>query len=115
MYNSYKIASSLARKMTFGSHLSRNVLLDVVEGFIEFIEIVILSCIWKSTELISKSMIAHSYPIPRLWLNIRRCAGKKWYVALDVNAGFWSVPVKEGSRHLSRRLVAVNLLRLTRD
>lgn len=49
------------------------------------------------TEL-NKCMIADAYPIPLVWDNLRRCAGKKYYITLDMFAGFWNVPLEEGSK-----------------
>lgn len=46
-------------------------------------------------------MVADAYPISRFWDNLRKVKGKKYYVTLDMNAGFWNIPLEEMSKHLT--------------
>lgn len=50
---------------------------------------------------LNQAMTADAYPLPRLWSHIRRCAGRRWYVTLDMASGFWNVPLSEDSKHLT--------------
>jgi transposase InsO family protein len=51
--------------------------------------------------LLNESMITDSYPLPRLWSNVRSMAGKKFYITLDMASGFWNVPLTEESKPLT--------------
>ncbi|EZG55977.1 putative RNA-directed DNA polymerase [Gregarina niphandrodes] len=46
---------------------------------------------------LNKQMVSDAYPIPRLWTNLRTCAGRNYYVTLDMNKGFWNIPLEEES------------------
>lgn len=50
---------------------------------------------------LNEAMVSDSYPIPRVWDNLRRASGRKYYVTMDMNSGFWNVPIEEGCRHLT--------------
>lgn len=58
---------------------------------------------------VNSCMIPDSYPIPRLWSNIQNCAGRKWYIALDLHSGFWNVPVAEECKHLTAFITPMGL------
>ncbi|EZG68594.1 putative retrotransposon protein [Gregarina niphandrodes] len=46
-------------------------------------------------------MVSDAYPIPRLWTNLRTCAGRNYYVTLDMNKGFWNIPLEEESKRFT--------------
>ena len=50
---------------------------------------------------LNNELLSDSYPIPRVWDNLRRAAGRKLYTTVDMNAGFWNVPIEEGCKHLT--------------
>ncbi|EZG56544.1 putative enzymatic polyprotein, partial [Gregarina niphandrodes] len=54
-------------------------------------------------------MVADSYPLPRIWDHLRRAAGKKYYCTLDMNSGFWNVPIEEGSKPLTAFITPIGL------
>ncbi|EZG43031.1 putative gag-pol polyprotein, partial [Gregarina niphandrodes] len=45
---------------------------------------------------LNESMVSDSHPLPRIWDHLRRAAGRKYYVMLDMNSGFWNVPIEKG-------------------
>lgn len=47
---------------------------------------------------LNKKMVPDSYPLPLLWPLLQEVAGHKWYVTLDLNWGFWNVPLEEESK-----------------
>ncbi|EZG42716.1 RNA-directed DNA polymerase, partial [Gregarina niphandrodes] len=58
---------------------------------------------------LNESMISDSYPLPRMWDHLRRAAGRKYYVTLDMNSGFWNVPIEEGCKHLTAFITPIGL------
>ncbi|EZG42639.1 putative polymerase polyprotein, partial [Gregarina niphandrodes] len=58
---------------------------------------------------LNASMVADSYPLPRIWDHLRRAAGKKYYCTLDTNSGFWNVPIEEGSKPLTAFITPTGL------
>ena len=47
---------------------------------------------------LNKAMDGDAYPIPLAWDNLQRAAGYLYYIALDMNWGFWNVPLEEESK-----------------
>ena len=39
-----------------------------------------------------------AYPIPLLWDMVQQAAHHRWYICLDINWGFWSLPLHPDSR-----------------
>ncbi|EZG42851.1 RNA-directed DNA polymerase, partial [Gregarina niphandrodes] len=54
---------------------------------------------------LNAAMTADSYPLPRIWDHLRRVAGQRYYCTLDMNSGFWNVPIEEGSKATGNRIV----------
>ncbi|EZG42850.1 Gag-pol polyprotein, partial [Gregarina niphandrodes] len=54
-------------------------------------------------------MTADSYPLPRIWDHLRRAAGQRYYCTLDMNSGFWNVPIEEGSKALTAFITPIGL------
>ncbi|EZG43184.1 RNA-directed DNA polymerase [Gregarina niphandrodes] len=46
-------------------------------------------------------MAADSYLFQRIWEHLRRAAGQRYCCTLDMNSGFWHVPVGEGCKALT--------------
>ncbi|EZG43249.1 RNA-directed DNA polymerase [Gregarina niphandrodes] len=46
-------------------------------------------------------MTADSYPLPRIWDHLRAATGRQHFTTLDMNSGFWNVPIAEESKHLT--------------
>lgn len=47
---------------------------------------------------LNKRMTPDIYPIPLLWQQVQRAAGHKFYTTLDLNWGFWNLPLHPSSR-----------------
>ena len=47
---------------------------------------------------VNRKMKPDVYPLPRLWDLVQKVAHHKWYVTVDVNWGFWSLPLHPDSR-----------------
>ncbi|EZG49000.1 putative retrovirus polyprotein [Gregarina niphandrodes] len=55
-------------------------------------------------------MVADSYPVPRTWDHLRRAAGQRYHCCtLDMNSGFWNVPIKEGCKALTAFITPIGL------
>jgi hypothetical protein len=52
-------------------------------------------------------MIGDAYPLPRLWDNLQRLARFHYYIKLDMNWGFWQLPIAEASKPLTSFLTHV--------
>ncbi|MGH2623852.1 MAG: reverse transcriptase family protein, partial [Sphingobacterium sp.] len=50
---------------------------------------------------LNKQMKPDSYPLPLLWQAIQRAAHHNWYVCLDLNWGFWNLPLHPDSREFT--------------
>ena len=58
---------------------------------------------------LNASMVPDSYPLPLIWDNLRAVAGHQYYITLDMNAGFWNVPIEEGCKHLTAFITPIGL------
>ena len=47
---------------------------------------------------LNKQMEPDAYPLPLLWHQVQAAAQHQWYVKLDLNWGFWGLPLAEESR-----------------
>lgn len=47
---------------------------------------------------LNKQMKSDRYPIPLLWQQIQKAAGHLYYVTIDLNWGFWNLPLAPESR-----------------
>ena len=51
--------------------------------------------------LLNLRIIADGYPLPLLWENLQSAAHHKYYITLDLNNGFWNLPLDEKSKPLT--------------
>ena len=54
------------------------------------------------------------YPLPLIEECIDCLAGKKWYCALDMNSGYWQIPMDEKDKHKTAFLTKYGLFQFTR-
>ena len=47
---------------------------------------------------LNKQMKSDRYPIPLLWQMVQEAAHHRWYVCLDLNWGYWNLPLDPSSR-----------------
>src|SRR5699024_8262842 len=47
---------------------------------------------------VNKQMVPDLYPIPNIWALLQKAAGCRYYTCLDLNWGFWNVPLTEECR-----------------
>nr|ABV45229.1 unknown [Ascogregarina taiwanensis] len=50
---------------------------------------------------LNAQMESDRYPIPLFWQQIQEAAHHRWYICLDINWGFWNLPLKEDSREFT--------------
>ncbi|EZG58531.1 RNA-directed DNA polymerase, partial [Gregarina niphandrodes] len=50
---------------------------------------------------VNQSMTTDSYPLPRIWDHLRTTANHQHFTTLDMNSGFWNVPIAEESKRLT--------------
>lgn len=62
---------------------------------------------------VNRRMKADRYPLPRLWDLVHKAAHHKWYAVLDVNWGFWSLPLHPDSRECTAILTPDGLMQFT--
>ena len=62
---------------------------------------------------VNKHITPDRYPIPRLWDCVNRAAHHNLYCCLDVNWGFWSLPLDEESRMITAILTPYGLKEFT--
>ena len=48
---------------------------------------------------LNAAMVSDNYPIPRLWDCLQKVAGHKYYIVMDITAGFWNIPLEEECKH----------------
>ena len=48
---------------------------------------------------LNSATIRDVYPLPLIEECIDCLAGKKWYCALDMNSGYWQIPLDEKDKH----------------
>ena len=48
---------------------------------------------------LNDAMTSDNYPLPRLWDTLQKVAGHKYYICLDITAGFWNIPLEESCKH----------------
>eukprot|EP01071_Lankesteria_metandrocarpae_P012078 Lankesteria_metandrocarpae@DN5490_c1_g1_i2.p1 len=53
---------------------------------------------------VNSRMVRDSYPIPLLWDELLLASRHVWYTTLDLNMGFWNVPLEEESRQYTALL-----------
>ena len=51
--------------------------------------------------LVNKRIVADSYPLPLLWDNLQLAAHHEYYITLDLNNGFWNLPLAEASKPIT--------------
>lgn len=47
---------------------------------------------------LNQQMISDVYPIPLLWQQVQKAAAHKYYTTIDLNWGFWNLPLHLDSR-----------------
>lgn len=62
---------------------------------------------------LNKQMVSDRYPLPLLWQQIQKAAGYKYYVTLDLNWGFWNLPLAPESRHYTALMTHKGLFEFT--
>ena len=62
---------------------------------------------------VNKNIKPDRYPIPRLWDCILTAAHHNYYCALDVNWGFWSLPLSKESREVTAIMTPNGLYQFT--
>ena len=63
---------------------------------------------------LSSATIRDVYPLPLIEECIDCLAGKKWYCALDMNSGYWQIPLDEKDKHKTAFLTKYGLFQFTR-
>lgn len=62
---------------------------------------------------LNKRMMCDRYPIPLLWQQVQRAAGFRYYVTIDLNWGFWNLPLAPSSRHYTALVTHRGLFEFT--
>ena len=62
---------------------------------------------------VNKHIKPDRYPIPRLWDCVQKAAHHNVYCCLDVNWGFWSLPLDKESREITAILTPFGLMQFT--
>ncbi len=62
---------------------------------------------------VNKHIKPDRYPIPRLWDCVQKAAHHNIYCCLDVNWGFWSLPLDDESREITAILTPFGLMEFT--
>ena len=62
---------------------------------------------------VNKHIKPDRYPIPSLWQSILRAAHHNVYCGLDINWGFWSLPLDDESREITAILTPEGLMEFT--
>ena len=63
---------------------------------------------------LNSATIRDVYPLPLIEECIDCLAGKKWYCALDMNSGYWQIPLDEKDKHKTAFLTKYGLFQFTR-
>ena len=62
---------------------------------------------------VNKHIKPDRYPIPRLWDCVLKAAHHNFYCTLDINWGFWSLPLEDESKEITAILTPYGLMQFT--
>lgn len=58
---------------------------------------------------LNQQMVSDQYPLPLLWQQVQKTAGHLYYITIDLNWGFWNLPLHPESRHYTAFITHLGL------